>query len=293
MPGAMIVAHVLGNRSGDLSMNHQRSWPTRQLFDVRVDALTMPSVIDLAERAIDSRERLMIGVVNAAKIVKMRRDESLRRAVLGSDLILADGMAVVWASKFMRTPLPERVAGIDLMLELFALAQRRSFKVFLLGAKPEIVAGVQTRLAQDFPNAQIVGTQDGYYPADEEASVAIRIRNSGADMLFVAMTSPRKEKFMAAWGDSLNVPVCHGVGGAFDVYAGLVKRAPRAWQAVGMEWAYRVAQEPRRLGMRYLDTNTVFLGMVARASARRFGARLRRKTETHDANWARVRTSHH
>ncbi len=270
-----------------------KTWPTRQLFDVRVDALTMPSVVELAERAIDARERLMIGVVNAAKIVKMRRDEGLRRAVLGSDLILADGMAVVWASKFMRTPLPERVAGIDLMLELFALAQRRSFKVFLLGAKPEIVDAVQQRLAEEYPNAQVVGAQDGYFAADEEANVAERIRTSGADMLFVAMTSPRKEKFMSAWGDSLNVPVCHGVGGAFDVYAGLVKRAPRAWQAVGMEWAYRVAQEPWRLGMRYLDTNTVFLGMVARASARRFGIKLRRKAIERDENWARVRTSHH
>ncbi len=270
-----------------------KTWPTRQLFDVRVDALTMPSVLELAERAIESRERLMIGVVNAAKIVKMRRDEGLRRAVLGSDLILADGMAVVWASKFMRTPLPERVAGIDLMLELFALAHRRSFKIFLLGAKPEIVTAVQKRLAEEYPNAQVIGAQDGYYAADDEATVAERIRTSGADMLFVAMTSPRKEKFMSAWGDSLNVPVCHGVGGAFDVYAGLVKRAPRAWQAVGMEWAYRVAQEPRRLGMRYLDTNTVFLGMVARASARRLGARLRRKVKTQDENWARVRTSHH
>lgn len=273
-------------------MNQPRHWPTRQLFDVRVDALTMPAVLDLAERAIDQRERLMIGVVNAAKIVKMRRDETLRRAVLGADLILADGMSVVWASKFMRTPLPERVTGIDLMLKLFELAQRRSFKIFLLGAKPEIVAGVQTRLAHDFPNAQVVGTQDGYYPADEEANVAERIRNSGADILFVAMTSPRKEKFMSTWGDALHVPVCHGVGGAFDVYAGLVKRAPRAWQAVGMEWAYRVAQEPRRLGMRYLDTNTVFLGMVARASARRLGARLRRKPNVTKESWARVRTSH-
>jgi len=270
-----------------------KTWPTRQLFDVRVDALTMPSVVELAERAIDTRERLMIGVVNAAKIVKMRRDEGLRRAVLGSDLILADGMAVVWASKFMRTPLPERVAGIDLMLELFALAERRSFKIFLLGAKPEIVAAVQQRLSEDYPNAKVVGAQDGYYAADEEANVAERIRTSGADMLFVAMTSPRKEKFMSAWGDSLHVPVCHGVGGAFDVYAGLVKRAPRAWQAVGMEWAYRVAQEPRRLGMRYLDTNTVFLSMVARASARRFGVKLRRKSEATGERWARVRTSHH
>ncbi len=274
-------------------MSQKSQWPTRRLFDVRIDALRMGQVIDAVESAIDSRRRLHIGVVNAAKLVKMRRDEGLRRAVLGADMILADGMSVVWASRLFQAPLPERVTGIDLMTGILALCHARQFRVYCLGATDDVLAGVRTAIHRDYPHVQIAGMRNGYYTAAEEADVARDIAASHADVLFVGMTSPRKELFLADWCNDLNVPVCHGVGGAFDVVSGKVRRAPRVLQRAGMEWAYRVAQEPRRLAGRYLDTNGAFIGMLANEKLQSLKYRLFGGPRTRQDDWRRVRTNHH
>lgn len=210
-----------------------------------------------------------IGVVNAAKVVNMRRDAALREAVLTSDLILADGIAVVWASRVLGAPLPERVAGIDLMTRLLELADRRELRVFLLGATEDVNAKVAEEVARRWPGAVVAGRRNGYYAADEEEAIARRIGASRTDLLFVAMSPPKKEIFLARWGAVMRVPVSHGVGGAFDVVAGKVKRAPSAWQRLGLEWLYRVVQEPRRMWRRYLTTNTAFAWMLAGAWMRR------------------------
>lgn len=253
----------------------------------------MPQVVDAVESAIDERRRLLIGVVNAAKMVKMRRDEALRRAVLGADMILADGMSVVWASRLFRAPLPERVAGIDLMVRILELCEKRKFRVYCLGATDEVLANLRNAIAMQYPHVEIVGARNGYYEAPDEAEIARDIADSNADVLFVGMSSPRKERFLADWCNELNVPVCHGVGGAFDVLAGKVRRAPGVIQRAGMEWAYRVAQEPRRLAGRYVDTNSVFLGMMAREKYQGLKKRLfGRKRDAQD-DWKRVRTNHH
>lgn len=273
-------------------MSQRRPWPTRRLFDVRIDALTMTDVVAAVAQAIESRERLLIGVVNAAKMVKMQRDSALRRAVLGADMILADGMSVVWASRLIRAPLPERVAGIDLMLRVLELCDQKKYRVYCLGATEEVLASLRALIARNYPGVELVGTRNGYYDASDEPAIAREIRETKADVLFVGMTSPRKELFLADWCDEMGVPVCHGVGGAFDVLAGKVRRAPGLIQRAGMEWAFRVAQEPRRLGRRYVDTNTAFLRMLAREKYqdlkhRLFGRRAEKE------RWKRVRTDHH
>jgi len=117
---------------------------------------------------------------------------------------------------------------------------------------------------REYPGVVVAGSRNGYFEDDDEEQIAKSISDAKPDMLFVAMTSPKKEKFLAHWRDTLNVPVCHGVGGAFDVMAGKVRRAPAIWQKLGMEWAYRVMQEPRRMWRRYLVTNTLFLWMLTR-----------------------------
>lgn len=239
------------------------------LFDVPVHALTMGQVVELAERAIEQRARLHIGVVNAAKIVNMRRDEQLREAVLSSDLIVADGMSVVWASRLLGRRLPERVAGIDLMMELLKRAHERGYRVYCLGARAEVLREAVARILALYPDVNIVGARDGYFSEDEEAAVAAEIAAAKPDMLFVAITSPKKERLLARWSEAIQVPICHGVGGSFDVLAGTVKRAPRAWQSLGLEWLYRVLQEPRRMWRRYLVTNTAFVGMVLKSMINR------------------------
>jgi N-acetylglucosaminyldiphosphoundecaprenol N-acetyl-beta-D-mannosaminyltransferase len=247
----------------------KHDWPVQWLFGIPIAALTAPQVVDLAARCIDEGQRLQIGVVNAAKVANMRRDELLRLDVMSSDIILADGMSVVWASRLLGRPLPERVTGIDLMFDLLALADRRKYRVYCLGATPEVLATVMATVRRDYPNALLVGGRDGYFAPEESTRVMATIAVAAPDMLFVAMTSPKKEQFLAQAHTELTVPVLHGVGGSFDVMAGKVERAPAAWQSLGLEWLYRVKQEPRRLWRRYLVTNTLFCGMVLRELVRR------------------------
>ena len=177
-------------------------------------------------------------------------------------------MAVVWASRVLRQSLPERVAGIDLFEELLGLAHRERYSVYLLGAEQAVLQEVIERVNARYPGVRIAGSRNGYFGRDQEAEVAANVRDARPDILFVAITPPKKEIFLATWGRVMSVPVCHGVGGSFDVMAGKVKRAPVLWQRVGLEWLYRTLQEPRRLWKRYLVTNSIFLWMVLRELVR-------------------------
>jgi N-acetylglucosaminyldiphosphoundecaprenol N-acetyl-beta-D-mannosaminyltransferase len=238
------------------------------LFGLSVDALDMDAVVEECKTSISSRERLLIGVINAAKVVNLRRDDVLRASLLECDMLLADGQSVVWGSRLLGQPLPERVAGIDLFQRLLAVASEERRSIYLLGASAEVLALLQANIRQSYPGLTIAGARDGYFRDDEGDDVAAAIRASGADMLFLGMTSPKKEIFLGRYGDSLRVPVQHGVGGSFDILAGVTKRAPEVWQRLGCEWLYRVVQEPRRLWRRYLTTNTAFLRLVLGEMAR-------------------------
>lgn len=254
-----------------------KTWPIRDLFGVPIDAMTEGQVLDLTDQVIAARDRLLIGVVNAAKMVNMRRDPVLDDVVRSADIILADGMAVVWASRLLRRPLPQRVAGIDLMMRLLERGDSKNYRVFFLGAKQEVLDAVIQKTRAEFPGVVIAGSRNGYFDEKQEMQIATEIRDANADILFVAMTSPMKEKFLAEWRDTMGVSVCHGVGGAFDVMAGKVRRAPNLWQKLGMEWLYRVVQEPRRMWKRYLVTNSLFLWMLVREM---LGLLLRRASDS-------------
>lgn len=242
--------------------------PVRTMFGLAVDPLTLTEAVEACRRAVHDRRRLLVGVLNAAKVVNLRRDPALRRAILSCDLLLADGQSIVWAGEVLDVPLPERVTGIDLFGALLDVADAERLAVYLLGARPEVVQELGRRIGETHPGARLVGVRDGYFSDDEVDDVVADIRGSRADMLFLGMSSPRKETFLAQHADELGVPVLHGVGGSFDVLAGLTRRAPVAWQRLGLEWAYRLAQEPRRLWRRYLSTNTRFVWQVAKERVR-------------------------
>lgn len=229
-----------------------------------IHALTMEQVLAKADTAITGRRSLHIGVVNAAKLVNMQYDPELAKAVLESDLILADGMAVVWACRLLGQHVPERVPGIDLMERLLERSAERGYRVYCLGATEEVLGRAIQRMRERFPGVQITGQHHGYFSAEDEHEVITDIVRSQADILFVAMTSPKKEHFLARWSDRMAVPICHGVGGSFDVWAGKVRRAPVYWQKMGLEWLYRVIQEPRRMFRRYAKTNVLFCGLLLR-----------------------------
>jgi N-acetylglucosaminyldiphosphoundecaprenol N-acetyl-beta-D-mannosaminyltransferase len=252
--------------------------PGPLLFGLRFDPITVSQAVRRCTDAVAEGGYLQVGVVNAAKVVIMRRDPSLRSAVASCQMILADGQSVVWASRVLGTPLPERVAGIDLFTELLAAASEHGYSVYFLGARPDALQQMLAEVGRRFPDLKIAGARDGYFSSADEAAAAAEIRDSGADLLFLGMTSPKKEVFLNSWGEFTGVRVAHGVGGSFDILAGVTKRAPLWYQRHGLEWFYRAKQEPLRLGRRYLRTNMSFVLLVAVAvlrgqrAARRSGA---------------------
>ena len=232
------------------------------ILNCPIDKLTMNETVDKINESIQNKTHLHHVVVNAAKMVHMQKDKELYESVVNSDLINADGQAVVWASKFLGQPLPERVAGIDLMQNLVKLAHEKNYKVFFFGAKEEVVSEVVSHYTEIFSPKIIAGYRNGYFKKKEELSIAQKIAKSGADILFVAISSPTKEIFLNQYKDIINTPFIMGVGGSFDVVSGKVKRAPEWMQNTGLEWFYRLLQEPGRMWKRYLYTNSMFLWLV-------------------------------
>ena len=234
-----------------------------------IDAVTLEEAVETVDEAVATRSGIQHVAINAAKLVKLQSDQALHDAVDGCELVTADGQAVVWAAKILGQPLPERVTGIDLMEQLLRRAEARGYRVYLLGASEDVLETAAARIAERFPEVEVVGRQHGYFSDDEEADVAAHIHDARPDLLFVALTTPKKELFLARRRKALDVPFVMGVGGAFDVLAGKRKRAPRLLQRLGLEWAYRLVQDPRHLLGRYAVGNTVFSWLVARAALRR------------------------
>ena len=230
-----------------------------------IDNLTMQETLDIVDLAIKNDEHIHHTVVNAGKIVSMHENDELRKSVIEADLINADGQAVVWASRLFNNPLKERVAGIDLMERLVESAHKKSYRLFFFGAKEEVVKRLVVKYTEQYSASIIAGYRDGYFKKEDEKKIAEEIAQSRSNILFVAITSPVKENFLYQNRDLLkNVNLIMGVGGSFDVIAGYVKRAPLWMQKTGLEWLYRVYQEPRRMFKRYLIGNFKFMRLVAK-----------------------------
>lgn len=237
--------------------------PKISLLKIGINNLSMQETLDLVENAIAENKQIHHTVVNAGKIVSLQKDTELRKSVNEADIINADGQAVVWASKFLGVPLKERVAGIDLMSNLVEMAHQKHYKIYLLGAKEEIVSKLVSIYHKKYGLEVVAGYRNGYFNSEEEPAIVADIAKSGAQMLFVAMTSPKKENFLYKYRNELkNINFIMGVGGSFDVFAGKTKRAPLWMQKTGMEWFYRFLQEPKRMWKRYLIGNTKFLLLV-------------------------------
>ena len=232
------------------------------LFGSKLHLLTMHQTVELIIKAIKAHLRLTHCVINVAKLVQMQKDGALAQAVNACDIVNVDGMGLVWGGRCLKIAIPERVTGIDLMQNLFTRAQDEKMRIFFLGATPEVLVKMVKKVQEQWPRLILAGQQDGYFRAADEISVVKKIQASSADMLFIAISSPIKELFIAQYASELTVPFIMGVGGSFDVLAGQVRRAPRWMQMSGLEWLYRLGQEPRRMWKRYLVTNSLFVWML-------------------------------
>lgn len=250
----------------DLSMQPEVSAnkQTIKLFGCEVLNVTSSCTLDLVAERVERRDFTQHGCINAGKVVNMCADHKLKKSVQNCDFISIDGMGVVWAARLMGHTVSERVTGIDLFLQLLPLVEAREYPVYLLGATQNVLDRVTRKMKKEHPDIKIVGVRNGYFEQADEESIVSDIAASGARVLFVAMSSPKKENFVDDWKLDLGVDFVMGVGGSFDVYAGITKRAPKFIQQVGLEWLYRVLQEPRRLWRRYLTTNVKFIVLVVK-----------------------------
>ena len=233
-----------------------------KIMNTYVNAISMDETIEEVEKIIAKRKPTQHVVINASKVNLMEKDLKLRKIVNSCPLINADGASIVWAAKRLGIPLKERVTGCDLFQKLVAVAEKKGYKIYLFGAKEEVVKKVKAIFEEKYPDIQIVGYRNGYFTEADEPEIVKDMAESGADMMFVAFSSPKKEYWVNKYIKQLNIPFVMGVGGSFDIVAGVTERAPKWWQDHGLEWLYRFIQEPRRMWKRYIIGNAKFIALT-------------------------------
>lgn len=236
-------------------------------FGVPLDALDMAGTVQAIEAALDAARPIAHLGLNAANLIAARDSQAYRDDLAAADIVTADGQSVVWGARLYGIDVPERVSGIDLMAALLERARARGWGVYLLGARPDVVGELARRLRAD--GVHIIGHRDGYFTDEDGSAVADVVAASGASLLFVGTPSPHKERFIIHAARPAGIGVSIGVGGSFDVLAGRVARAPRIMQRLGLEWLFRLVQEPRRLFARYAVTNSRYLWLLASGAVRR------------------------
>ncbi len=221
--------------------------PSRQtveLLGIPISTLNWEQTLERIEQFISEGKPHMIATVDTSAIVRAQEDEEFKRILREAALVTPDGIGVVIATRLLGEPLTQRISGVDLMDKLCALASRKGYRVFLLGARNGVAKLAAAKLSQRYPGLRVVGTHHGYFDDDKE--VVRIIKESKPHILFVAMGIPKQEKWIARHMNEIGAPVSIGVGGSFDVYAGITKRAPRWVQRICMEWLYRALREPHR-----------------------------------------------
>lgn len=243
--------------------------PRINILNTSIDVLDMQETVNLVEKYVKKGVPLHLIGVNADKINEINKNERLKKIVNSCGIINADGASVVMASKILKKPLPERVAGIDLMQSLINLSARKGYSVYLLGAKQSVVEKTATTLQNMYPKLKIIGVHNGYFNEQDWPGISAELKNKKPDFVFVGITSPLKEYLIEYLQDDGNKGVFMGVGGSFDVISGNIQRAPLWMQKGNLEWLFRVSQEPKRLFKRYFVGNLVFITAVMKEKMRK------------------------
>lgn len=241
-----------------------RTEPDVEVLGTRFAPLTVAGAVDRMMAMIDSGPSGWVSTVNVAILMMMRKDAALRDYVGDSAFVVGDGQPIVWGARLLGRRLPERVTGVDLIEHLCARCEVDGRSVYFLGGSAEVVGELLARMTLWYPELRI-GAADGYFSDESADSRAQAVRDFGADVLIVGMGVPRQECFVRDQWERLGCGVAIGVGGSFNVLAGSLQRAPEWMQSHGLEWLYRLKQEPRRLFRRYAVTNTTFCVLFAAA----------------------------
>lgn len=271
--------------------------PPIAMLGVAFDNLTLTGTLERIEEMVASRQPHYVVTANVDFLVQAQRDVELRRILNDAHLVLCDGTPLVWASRLLGNPLPERVAGSDLVPQLIRVAAERRYRLFFLGAAPDANAEAVRKVREEFPDAIIAGHYSPpFRPLLEmdHAGLAERIRAAAPDILLVSFGCPKAEKWISMHYRSLGVPVTIGVGATIDFLAGRLKRAPRWMRQAGVEWVFRMVQEPRRLVRRYVTDLWRFGGaMLAQVwhtwpHGRRPHESIRRPVMLTESTWQRL-----
>ncbi|MEW9121219.1 MAG: WecB/TagA/CpsF family glycosyltransferase [Thermotaleaceae bacterium] len=217
-----------------------------KIMDIPIDKVNIEEALDRVKGFLIEDTLHVIYTPNPEIVMAAQGDSVLKEAIEGADLVIPDGIGLIYASKIMKTGLTQRVSGIDLMGEMLNLCNREKKSIYLLGGKPGVAQLACENILKKFPSIQVAGKQDGYFKEGELPRIIQEINDSKADILFVALGAPKQEKWIYSNYDKLKVKIAMGVGGCVDIWAGTAKRAPFIYQKLGMEWFYRLLKEPWR-----------------------------------------------
>ncbi len=233
-----------------------------KILNTTIDVLNVKDTINLVEKYVITKTPLHLMGVNADKINEVNQNELMKKIVNGCGIINADGASIILASKYLNKPLPERVAGIDLMQDLVRLSEQKGYSIYLLGAKQEVVENTRDVLKEKYPGLNIKGIHNGYFKEESWSIISGELKKLQPDFVFVGITSPTKEYLIEFLQNDGNKCVFMGVGGSFDVISGNIPRAPKWMQNMNLEWLFRMLKEPKRLFKRYFFGNIKFIKSV-------------------------------
>ena len=221
---------------------------TVDILGVKIDKIGFDAAVEKAYELLKSEGTSAIFTPNPEIVMLAHEDEEFKSILNSADLCTADGIGVVYAAKILNTPVPERVAGFDVTCALLERVSRSGEGVFLFGAKPGVAELAKEKMEEKYSGINIAGTGNGYFKEEDEAEIVEEINKSGAKLLLVCLGAPKQEKWIARNREKLGVNLCMGVGGTLDVFAGVAKRSPDIFIKLNLEWLYRLAKNPSRIG---------------------------------------------
>jgi N-acetylglucosaminyldiphosphoundecaprenol N-acetyl-beta-D-mannosaminyltransferase len=239
-----------------------------KILGLRVDRLTMDDALTVIQNFVSERTPRHVVTADASMVVLARDDANLKRIVLAADLVTPDGAGILWASKLLGFPIRHKVSGVDLVEKLCKISSEKGLRLYFLGSGPGVAESAAANLITRYPGAAIVGTRHGFFTSEDEAAVVDEIAVANADVIFVAFGIPKQEKFIDRHKAALGIPVSIGVGGSFDVYSGLVKRAPVWMQNSGLEWIFRLYQNPKKISKVMTLPKFALLALWAKVSGK-------------------------